>query len=307
VVVDDVEDHLEAGGVQRPDHALDLVDDVERVRRGGIARLRREEAEGAVAPVVRHPAGDEPGLLADGLDRQQLDRRDTELQQVLDGRGVAEARVRAAQRRRDAGQPPGEPLDVGLVHDGVRERNVRRRVPRPVERTAGDDAVRHEGRRVAPVADIGVAREALVDGVAEGLRPQVQPPVERSGVRIEEQLGGVVAVTQRGLPAAGGAVAVPRADVDTGDEAVPDAVRPRGQFDLALDPAAALRGVQQAEPDTVRVGREDGDLRPAVPQPQAERVGSDPGGGVGGHGRSLPHDAGADGMQVTSGSGHLRT
>jgi hypothetical protein len=203
---------------------------------------------------------------------------------VLDRSRGAEPRVRAAEGLGDAGQPPGEALDVRLVDDGVGERDRRRRVVRPVERPTRHHAVRDERRGVAAVADVGVAGEALVDDVPEGLRAQVQPSVQGPGVGVEEQLGRVVAVAEGGLPPAGGAVAVPGADADARYEPVPDPVRAFGELDLAFDPSAPLGRVEHAEPDAVGVRGEHRHLRPAVPQPQAERMRSGAG-GVRGHGR----------------------
>ena len=51
VVVDDVENHLEAGVVKARDHLLELAQAVGAV--GGIARIGREEPDAVVAPVVR--------------------------------------------------------------------------------------------------------------------------------------------------------------------------------------------------------------------------------------------------------------
>src|SRR5271165_6573466 len=53
VVVDDVEYHLDACLVQRFHHRLEFGDLTMRFGRGGVGVLRREEADGVVAPVVR--------------------------------------------------------------------------------------------------------------------------------------------------------------------------------------------------------------------------------------------------------------
>jgi hypothetical protein len=52
VVVDHIQDHLDAGGVQRLDHLLELGDLAAGLPRAGIARLRGKEVDGVVSPVV---------------------------------------------------------------------------------------------------------------------------------------------------------------------------------------------------------------------------------------------------------------
>jgi len=56
VVVDDVEQDLEARGVERADHLLELGDGVAR---GRVLVVRGEAADRLVAPVVAQAAGDE--------------------------------------------------------------------------------------------------------------------------------------------------------------------------------------------------------------------------------------------------------
>ena len=57
VVVDDIEDHLDARRVQRPHHLLELVDLAARITRRGVARVGREVADRVVAPVVASVPG----------------------------------------------------------------------------------------------------------------------------------------------------------------------------------------------------------------------------------------------------------
>ncbi len=78
VVVDDVEDHLEACGMQRLHHALELEHLLARRAARGVERMRGEEADRAVAPVVREPALGEELLVGDVVHREQLDRGHTE-------------------------------------------------------------------------------------------------------------------------------------------------------------------------------------------------------------------------------------
>ena len=97
VVVDDVEDHLDAGAVQRLDHALELPYLLAAAAGGGVLGVRREVADRAVAPVVGR-ARDRPGTTRrDVVDRQQLDGRHTQVLEVLERRLGGEPGIGAAQ------------------------------------------------------------------------------------------------------------------------------------------------------------------------------------------------------------------
>jgi hypothetical protein len=77
VVVDDVEDHLDAGRVQRLHHRLELLGHAERVARR-VQVVRREERDRVVAPVVAQPLGVEVVVVDELVHRHQLDRGDAE-------------------------------------------------------------------------------------------------------------------------------------------------------------------------------------------------------------------------------------
>ncbi len=89
VVVDDVEDHLDAGLVQRPNHRLELGHLAAGLPRRGVLVVRREEADRVVAPVVAEPSIEEVAVLHELVDGHQLDGGDPELAQVADGAGWA--------------------------------------------------------------------------------------------------------------------------------------------------------------------------------------------------------------------------
>ena len=95
VVVDDVEEHLDAGVVQGTDGGLQADD----AGLAEIARLRREIGEGGIAPVVAQALLDQEAIVREGVDGQELDRRDAEPDEMLDHGGVAERIVGAAQSR----------------------------------------------------------------------------------------------------------------------------------------------------------------------------------------------------------------
>ncbi len=149
VVVDDVEQHLESGLVQQLDHALELAQ--HRVGALGAAggrrvrRVRGEEVQGVVTPVVRQAQLQQARLGGEGVHGQQLDAGDTEREQVIDHGGMRESRVGAVQGGRDEGMPFRQALHVSLVDHGAVHRHPGLRRGAPIERPVDDDR--------APVAE----------------------------------------------------------------------------------------------------------------------------------------------------------
>ena len=76
VVVDHIQNDLEAGIVKARHHLLELAQGLLRLR--GVARVRREEADAVVTPVIRQPLLEQMAVIDEGVDRQQLDGRDAE-------------------------------------------------------------------------------------------------------------------------------------------------------------------------------------------------------------------------------------
>src|SRR5205814_1605463 len=103
----------DAGIVQALHRRLEVGDDAV----GEEARIGREEADRVVAPVVAEPVLGQVALVEPGLDRQQLDGVDAELNQVVDDRRRAQRREGAAPTPVDAGMLLGEAADMQLVDD----------------------------------------------------------------------------------------------------------------------------------------------------------------------------------------------
>ena len=193
VVVDDVEDDLDAGAVQRLDHALELLDLLALHARGRVGGVRREVADRRVAPVVREPALVDEALLDDVVHRQQLDGRDAERRQVRRSPRPMRGRVGAAQVLAHVRVQLREALHVQLVDDGLVPRRLEPPVALPVEAGIDHDAARHRGRVV------GVVGHGLGSGLAGAVRERVRglpahAAVDRLRVGIEQQLGRVEAV-----------------------------------------------------------------------------------------------------------------
>ena len=101
VVVDDVEDHFDAGRMQRLDEILELQHLLAALPGRGVLVVRREVANRVVAPVVPQSAIEERRVLHELMHGQQFDRRDSQALQVFD-------RDRDARdRRRCRAAPPG--------------------------------------------------------------------------------------------------------------------------------------------------------------------------------------------------------
>ncbi len=85
VVVDHVQNHFDAGGVQSGNHHFELLDGVLRQMRRGIAAVRRKVRQGVVAPVIGEAAFSQVAIIEKVVYWQEFDRRNAKAGQVLDG------------------------------------------------------------------------------------------------------------------------------------------------------------------------------------------------------------------------------
>ena len=210
VVVDDVEDDLEPGTVERLDEIAELVGSAERIGPAAVRSVRGEVGNRLVAPVVRPSGGrGEPIELEH---RQQFDRADTKVDQVRDpldepGVGatpsVGHARVRVR----------GEAAHVRLVDDRVVERPIERAVALPVVRRQVDDHALHR------TTDRIRSRWRQVPGVSRRNGDAAPVRVEQDEPLVEPHPRG------RG-PRPAGPERVDLAGPDAGHEPVPVAARP---------------------------------------------------------------------------------
>ena len=191
VVVDDVEEHLDAGRVEVLHHLLELAHLLAAVARGGVRRVRGEEPDRVVAPVVRQPVLREGRLGGELLGGQQLHRGDAEVAEIVGDHPVAEAGVRPAELLGDPVVQRGEALHVQLVDRGVAPPGADLAVGAPVEVVVHDHAAGNVRRRVALVPGVrGGRRAEVIPGLeAEDRRVGAEVPTHRAGVGIEEELG----------------------------------------------------------------------------------------------------------------------
>ena len=186
VVVDHVEDDLDARLVHGAHHALELLRLLAELAGRRVLVVRREEADGVVAPVVAQPLLEQGRVLHELVHGHELDGGHAELLQVVDDRGVRDAGVRAALLLGDVGMQLGEPLDVRLVDHRLGVGRVRVPVARPVEERVDHDGVHDVRGGVVVVARVGIA---------ELVREERLVPRERARhrlrVRVEEHLARV--------------------------------------------------------------------------------------------------------------------
>lgn len=230
--------------------------------------MRREVTDGVVAPVVAQPPLQQMVLVRVLVHRQQLDRRHPEPHQMLDRRRVREPRVGAPQLFGDPRMELGEATHMQFVDDRVRPRRLGPAVVHPFVVggvIVDDDALGHMERRV-PVVAHGVRDVLLrpVPYVSVHLRWQVEVPVHRACVRIEQQLRRIPAGARPRVPAAVHPVAVPLTRLDPGHEAVPDLMRQLGQRQPCLRGRIAPV-VEETQLDRLRTARPEREVGPRHP------------------------------------------
>ena len=116
VVVDHVQNHLDPGRMKAADHRLQLPDRT----LGHIARLGGEKAKRVVTPMVLQALQDQKPVVDEGLNRQQFDRRDAKLLQMLQHRIAGHAKERAALALFDTGMQRGHRLYMRFIDQTVR-------------------------------------------------------------------------------------------------------------------------------------------------------------------------------------------
>ena len=139
VVVNHVQNHLQAGGVQRLHHGLEFSD---RTRRQ-VTRLERKKADGVISPIVSQAAFHQLTIVHKTMHGHEFDRSHSQPRQVFDHRCGSQCRVGPAQMRRNIRMTLGESLDVHFVDQGLMPRNIRPRVRPPGKSGVNDAVLRH--------------------------------------------------------------------------------------------------------------------------------------------------------------------
>ena len=253
VVVDDVEDHLDARAVQRLHHRTEFRD-LLPARAGGVAWVGREEAEGVVAPIVDETSFVQVAVGDEVVHGQELDRGDPEIDQVLQHGAGREAEVGPTQRLRNPWVPRRHALHVAFVDDGPTPRRARRPIVSPSARWIDDDRSGH-ARRAVRLAH-GEVSLFGTDLIAEDRVVRTDLAGDAARVWIDDQLVGVEAVAALGLPGPVHAVSVELTGAQLWKVAVPYGVGAFAQRHALLAP----RIVEQAQIDGSRVFGEEGEV-----------------------------------------------
>ncbi len=178
---------------------------------------------------------------------------------MVDDARIGEAGEGAADVLGDVRPDRGHPLHVRLIDDGLGPGMLGRAVVAPGHGGVDHDAFRHDEGGVAAVGR-GVAAGGA-EAIAEMRVVPADFALQRSRIRVDQQLVRIEAVPVRRIVGPVHAVAVELARPDLGQVAVPDLVGEFGQRD-PLGLAPSLR-IEEAELDLLRVGGEDGEIDPA--------------------------------------------
>jgi hypothetical protein len=217
VVVDDVEDHFDAGAVEVADHRLELPHLFAPGSRRRVGGVRSEVAQRVVAPVVAEALPHQVVLGHEVVDGQELDGGYPEALEVLDHRRAGQTGVGAPELGGNLWMAGGQALDVGLVDDRVVPRRAGALVVPPREQGVGHHRLGNVRGRIPPVERGVVA----TDFVAEHRIVPVEVAVDGVGVGVDKKLVGVEPEAVVGLVTAVHPVAVPLAGADAGQVAVP--------------------------------------------------------------------------------------
>ena len=252
VVVDDVEDDLDALPVQRLHHLLELLHLLTLLAVHRVRTVRGQVGDGVVAPVVAQAELVEPVVVHELVHRHQLHRGDTEGLQMVEHRLAAQAEVGAPDLRRDVGVGRADALHVGLVDDRVVPRGAGMAIVGPVEERADHHRLGHERSRVAGG---GLAVGPVGEGVAEhGLGP-LDLAVDRLGVGVDEELVGVAAAAFLRRPRAVDAESVPLTGLDARHVPVVDVGRDQGKGQRGSRGRRRRRGTPRRIRPPPRTGR----------------------------------------------------
>src|SRR5579884_2368313 len=175
-------------------------------------------------------------VVDEGMDRQELDRRDAKVADMVDDGRLAQAAIGAAQLLANAGMELGVAADMELIDDRALPGRPWDAVLPPGKGRIDDATTRHERRTVSYVERGVVPRLHLV---AEHRRIPFEVSHDRFRIRIQQELVRVEPVPVLRLIGSVNAIAIDRPRSGVRKKTVPHLVRELRQFD-ALDLAFAL-------------------------------------------------------------------
>ena len=260
VVIDDVEDDLDARLMQRLHHGPELFHHIRGMRLARrVGALRREETQRVVTPVIVQPLFLEVAVIGEVLNGHQLDGRDPEFRQVLDDWWRRDGRIGPADLLGNVRVRHRQALDVRFVDHGFVPGGPKRLVVPPIKGVVDDDAQRGKSRAVALVKSQIVSLRA--NGVTKQRIVPMNFPADGLGVGIEQELVAVETQAFLRLIWPVHPVAVKLARAHLGQVNMP---HPVGAFPQAdgLRFLRVLRLIEQAEIDVFGAFRKQGEIRP---------------------------------------------
>ena len=267
VIVDHVEDHLDAGVVEGADHiAQPLLS-----TRPQIAVRRGEEAQRIVSPIVPQALGEQVVVVREPVDREKFDRRDPERLHIADNLLVAEALEGAAQGLGNGRVKLREAAHVRFVDDRARpwDGAAKRRRSSPFRARIDDDTFRHRGGAVGFVKR--QVRRLLPEDITVGRLAPRDVAFDRPRIGVDQELVGVESMSRFRLERPVNTVAISGSSADPRQKAVPDLVGVFGQRDT-LDLRPVRR--EQTEFDALGVRGKQGEIGPVLVDgsPQSRRI-----------------------------------
>src|SRR5262249_51423035 len=246
VIEHDVENHLDAGAMERLDHVPKFVDGTRWIAPRTVSVMRCDERHRRIAPVIDVSRWTVLGVELEY--RQKLHRGDAEVLQIRNL--VDQPCERPAPLVADAGAGmTREAAHVHLVDDGLRRWPLQWRIALPVVgRHVEHDALHRRAGIVARAARIGWS-------VTLWNR-------DSAAVGIEENLGRIEAHAARGIERSADLIAVQLARSDVRHEHMPVVIGAIGRWIQANDPRRprVVDVIEEEQLDAARVLREDAEI-----------------------------------------------
>lgn len=200
VVVHHIENDFNAVAVQHANHGLELLHCTQHVIGSTESKVRSEERESVVSPVVLQTLIQQVLFVNMMMNRLQLNSSDAKFLQVLNHRLGTQTSIGSANVLGYVGVQVGKTLDMGLIDNSLVPWDVGMSIIAPSEGGINDSAKRTMGSIVGSV-DL----EVLVEAVAiDVIREETVVPCEISangfGIGIEEHLVAVESQTILGVP-----------------------------------------------------------------------------------------------------------
>ena len=263
VIIDDIQNHLDSGAVQGFHHFLELRDLLAADAERGKARVRREKADGVVAPIIAQAAILQMAVRDRVMHRHQFNGGHTEPLEIANDGGMRQPRIRSAQARRHGRMAAGEAFDVRFVDDGFMKWNVGRLIAAPVEKRVNDDGFGDVWRAVAVVARKIGAR--MAERVAERGVVPLNRARNRFRIRVNQQFRRIEAMPLFRLIRAVNAIAVAQPRSRLREIDMPDVIRAFRDGNSG-DFLRAVAIIEQAEFHAARMFGKEGEIHaPAIP------------------------------------------